>query len=62
MGPGRFGTLMSRGNTADGRGKPTGRDPFGCGGVFRFGESIFLLDKNPIWMTLASAPEPGDAE
>ena len=45
---GRFERLMSPCKTADSR-RPTCR-PIYRQKEFRFGESIFVLDGNPIWM------------
>ena len=43
---------MSRGKTADQSRKPKGHaDDLEKREDFRFGDSIFLLDRKPIWMT-----------
>jgi hypothetical protein len=47
---GRFERLMSRCTTADRRHPEYPR--LQEDEEFRFGESIFVLDRNPIWMTL----------
>ena len=55
MGLGRVGTFVSDGKKKSGSTKPNERLDFYRRELFRSGEGIFLLDKNPIWMTLASS-------
>ena len=50
MEPGRFERLMSRCKTADSQ-KTEISPNFRGGKNFRFRESVFVLDRNPIWMT-----------
>ena len=51
MGLGRVGTFVSCGKKKSGSTKPNERRDFYRRELFRSGDGIFLLDRNPIWMT-----------
>jgi hypothetical protein len=51
MGPERVDTLVSRCKRHSSRTEPKGHEVFYRREVFRSGEGIFLVDRNPIWMT-----------
>jgi hypothetical protein len=58
MWPGRFDTLVSRCKRHSSRTKPKGHEVFYRREVFRSGDGIFLVDRNPIWTS--DGAEAGD--
>ena len=56
MGLGRVGTFVSHGKKRGGSTKPKESRDFYRRELFRSGDGIFLLDRNPIWMTPRSRP------